>query len=180
MLIEQPELNERHSEGGNFSGTVGQANQILVRKNHQEGGIDGLGCKYKDFLTCKPSTFTGKEDPIVVMDWISKMELDYMKCGCIGKLQTTFAVYQFRGGVVRWWNTLEKTLSPNEPLQLTWSELLVQFKRKFSSAQTLLELENKLLTLTKGSMSIDDYTNAFTDKMEFALLIVPDELKKVD
>ena len=29
-------------------------------------------------------------------------------------------------------------------------------------------------------MSIDEYTNAFTYKMEFALRIVPDELAKID
>ena len=56
----------------------------------------------------------------------------------------------------------------------------MQFKRKFCSAQNMLELENKFLTLTKGSMSVDEYTNNFTDKMEFALRIVPDELTKVD
>ena len=178
--MEEPELNEGHSEGGNFSGSVGQANPPIVRQNNQNGRNDGMGCKYKDFLTCKPSTFTGKEDPIGVMDWISEMELAFMTCGCRGKLQTTYAVRQFRGGAVRWWNTLGKILSPNEPLQLTWAEFLVQFKRKFCSAQNLLELENKFLILKKGSMSVDEYTNAFTDKMEFALRIVPDELTKVD
>ncbi|KAL7603493.1 hypothetical protein Lser_V15G16676 [Lactuca serriola] len=114
------------------------------------------------------------------MDWISEMELAFMTCGCRGKLQTTFAVRQFRGSVVRWWNTLGKTLSPNEPLQLTWAEFLVQFKRKYCSAQNLLELENQFLTLKKGSMSIDEYTNNFTEKMEFALRLVPDELTKID
>lgn len=29
-------------------------------------------------------------------------------------------------------------------------------------------------------MSVDEYTNAFTEKMEFALCLVPDELTKVD
>ena len=31
------------------------------------------------------------------MDWISEMELAFMTCDCQGKLQTTFAVRQFRG-----------------------------------------------------------------------------------
>ena len=51
MPIEQPEMNEGHSEGGNFSGIVGQANPPLVRQNNQDGGHNGLGCKYKEFLT---------------------------------------------------------------------------------------------------------------------------------
>ena len=32
MSIEQPELNEGHSEGGNFDATVGQANPPIVRQ----------------------------------------------------------------------------------------------------------------------------------------------------
>lgn len=44
----------------------------------------------------------------------------------------------------------------------------------------MLELENKLLTLKKRSITIDEYINAFTDKMDFALCIVPYELKKID
>ena len=27
--------------------------------------------KYKDFMTCKTSSFNGKEDPVGVMNWIS-------------------------------------------------------------------------------------------------------------
>ena len=103
-----------------------------------------------------------------------------MTCDCQGMLQTTFAVRQFRGSAARWWSTLGKTLSPNEPLQLTWAEFLVHFKRKYCSAQNVLELENQFLTLQKGSMLVDEYTNNFTNKMEFSLHIVPDELEKID
>lgn len=34
--------------------------------------------------------------------------------------------------------------------------------------------------LKKGNMSLDEYTNAFTDKMEFSQHIVPNELMKID
>ncbi|XP_023749724.1 uncharacterized protein LOC111898008 [Lactuca sativa] len=44
----------------------------------------------------------------------------------------------------------------------------------------MLELENWFMTLKKGSMYIDEYTNAFTNKMEFSLHIVPNELTKID
>ena len=56
----------------------------------------------------------------------------------------------------------------------------MQFKRKYCSTQNLLELETQFLTLKKGSMTIDEYTNNFTDKIEFALRLVPDELTKID
>lgn len=76
-------------------------------------------------------------------------------------------------------DTSGKHLSPNKPLQLTWEEFLTHFKHKFCSTKNLLELENQLLTLKKGSMFLNDYTNAFTDKLEFALRVVPDKLSKL-
>ena len=44
----------------------------------------------------------------------------------------------------------------------------------------MLDLENQFLALTKGSMLVDEYTKAFTDKMEFAPGLVPDELTNID
>ena len=45
IRVEEPEVNGGHSEGGNYSGTVGQANPPIVRRNNQDGGNDGRGCK---------------------------------------------------------------------------------------------------------------------------------------
>lgn len=60
---------------------------------------------------------------------------------------------------------------------MTWEEFLTHFKNKFSSTEDMFELENQLLTLKKGSMTVDEYTNAFTDKMEFDLRVVPERAK---
>ena len=114
------------------------------------------------------------------MDWIYEMELAFIACGCKGKFQTTCVVHRFRVGAVCWWNILGKIISHNEPLQLTWAEFLVHFKCKFCSAQNMLELENQFLPLKNDNMSIDEYTNAFTDEMDSTLRLVPDELTKVD
>lgn len=108
------------------------------------------------------------------------MMLAFITYGCKGMFQTTYVMYHFRGGVVHWWNTLGKTISPNEPLQLTWVEFLVYFKHKFWLAQNMLELETKFLTLKKGNMFVDEYTNSFKDKMEFSLHLVPNKIIIVD
>lgn len=71
-------------------------------------------------------------------------------------------------------------MSPNKPLQLTWEELLTHFKRKFCPAENTLEIENQLLNLKNGSMTVHKYTNDFMDKMDFALCLITDELTKID
>ena len=68
MPVEQPELNDGQLEEGNYSRSGGQTEPLVDRRNNQEEGVEKNGCKYKDFMTCKPSTFTRKEDPVGVMD----------------------------------------------------------------------------------------------------------------
>ena len=78
MPVEKSGLNDGQSEEGSYCRTVGQAELPVIRRNNQDEGVKRNGCKYKDFITC----------------------------GCKGKLQTTYAAHQFRGGAVRWRNTL--------------------------------------------------------------------------
>lgn len=42
----------------------------------------------------------------------------------------------------------------------------------------MLELENQLLTLKKGNMLVEEYTNAFITKKEFDLCLYPMSLQK--
>ena len=75
-IVQQEPILEQ-SEEGNYSRSVGQADPPVNRRNGQDDVVERNRCKYKDFLTCKRSTFIGKEDPIGVMDWISKMEVSF-------------------------------------------------------------------------------------------------------
>ena len=45
MPVKQPELNDGQSEGGNYNGTVGQANPPIVRRNNQDDGDERNGRK---------------------------------------------------------------------------------------------------------------------------------------
>ena len=108
------------------------------------------------------------------------MESAFITCGGMGKLQNAYVGKQFNGTKLCWWNMLGKIVSPNKPLRLTWDKFLTHFNRKFCSAEKMLELENQFLALRNGSMSVDEYINAFIGKMEFALRLVPDELTKIE
>ena len=49
------------------------------------------------------------------------------------------------------------------------ARVLNHFEKKFSLVESMLELENQFLALKKVSMSDDEYTSAFTDKMKFSM-----------
>lgn len=52
-----------------------------------------------------------------------------------------------------------------------------QKKILFNSDHT--ETREPIPNAKKGNMSIDEYTNAFTEKIEFTFCIVPNELSKI-
>lgn len=72
----------------------------VVRMNNNEVEIKRNRCKYNNFTTCQLSIFNGKDVSIEIMDWISEMELAFITYGCNSKLQTTYTILQFRGGLV--------------------------------------------------------------------------------
>ncbi|KAL4568446.1 hypothetical protein LXL04_024059 [Taraxacum kok-saghyz] len=144
-----------------------------------EENRNGDWCKYKDFQICKPSTFDDISDPVKVMDWIFEMEMAFATCECSEQQKTIFAVRQFKDTASRWWSSLVKTMYKGVVPTLTWQEFLTHLKKRFCSARHILQLENDLQKLKKGSKTVDEYTDTFLKTIEFAIRIVPDELSKI-
>ena len=68
MPVEQPELNDRRSEEGNYSRTFSQVEPIVAERNNPEREINRDGCMYKSFLSAKPQSLAGSPKPVEIMD----------------------------------------------------------------------------------------------------------------
>ncbi|KAL7594215.1 hypothetical protein Lser_V15G28366 [Lactuca serriola] len=180
MSIEQPELNEGHSEGGNFSGTVGQANPPIVRKVNQDGGNNGCGCKYKDFMASKPPCLSGSPTPVKVINWISEMETIFESCECIKRQKTALAIPMLKSRVLSWWKLLTNSMPNGEASKVSWEDFVVQLKLQYCSEHDLLEINNEFQNLKKGKLSVNEYAASFTEKMKLIPYLVPTELSKVN
>ena len=180
IRVEEPEVNGGHSEGGNYSGTVGQANPPIVRQNNQDRGNDGRGCKYKDFMASKPPCLSGSPTPVQVMDWISEMETMFESCECSNRQKTALAIPLLKSGVLSWWKLLAGSMPKGEASKMSWEEFVVQLKMQYCSEQDLLEINNEFQNLKKGKLSITEYATSFTEKMKLIPYLVPTELSKVN
>ena len=85
LQVEEPEVNRGHSEGGDYSGTVEQAEPPVVERNDPKREINRDGRMYKNFLGAKPPSLYGSPKPVEIMDWISKMEMVFESCECSNK-----------------------------------------------------------------------------------------------
>ena len=171
---------DRENGGDRQSESASRRGLTHDQRTHGDEGFDGIGCKYKDFMTCRPSTYSGVAKPVVVMDWISEMEMAFATCGCSERQKTIFAVRQLKSTASRWWNTLVKSMAPGEAMNMPWEAFLVELKKRFCTERDLLQLQNEFLNLKKEKMSIDEYVAAFSEKLEFSLHLIPNELAKVD
>lgn len=57
-------VQEGHDNSESHQGPLHPLEDSEIRRNDEPKGY----CKYKDFTTCKFSSFKGKEDPIRLMD----------------------------------------------------------------------------------------------------------------
>ena len=108
--IVQPELKDRQSEEGNYSRTVSQVEPRVARRNQPNGGNDGCGCKYKDFMASKPPSLSRIPTPVEFMDWIFEMMMMFESCNCSNKQKTALAVTLLKTGVFSWWKLLVDTM----------------------------------------------------------------------
>ncbi|XP_057981306.1 uncharacterized protein LOC131166752 [Malania oleifera] len=99
---------------------------------------------------------------------------------CTDDQRVLCATYKFTGEAKRWW-TAVKLLEEQRPVlvAMTWNQFKdVFFDRYFPATIRGVKVE-EFLNLTKGHLTIQQYTTKFTELSCFAPYIIPDEAKKV-
>ncbi|GJV55684.1 putative reverse transcriptase domain-containing protein [Tanacetum coccineum] len=105
---------------------------------------DHRGCTYKEFLTCNPKEYDGKEVAIVYTRWIKKMESvqDMSECGDNQKVKYT--VGSFVGKALTWWNSQIHTGSREAVVGMSWEDFKTLSREEFYPSNEMQKLETKL------------------------------------
>ncbi|PWA34984.1 reverse transcriptase domain-containing protein [Artemisia annua] len=93
--------------------------------------------------------------------------------------RVSYAIRMLEGSALQWWNSVSRTLSANARASLTWEAFSNKIKTKYCSRGAIQRIERDFLNLKKGNMNIDQYNTAFTEKLQFANKLCPDEESKV-
>ena len=102
------EANRRQNEGqgGRGGGNGG---------NGGGGGNGGNGgnpraCTYKDFMNCKPKSFSGIGGVIELTRWFEKTEAVFAISSCPADSKVKYAACTFEDGALTWWNGHVQTM----------------------------------------------------------------------
>lgn len=150
----------------------------MVRRNQPDGGNNGHGRKYKDYIASKPPSPFGTLTPLEIRDQIYEMEMVSDSCNCSNRQKPVLIVRQLKTGVLSWWKLLADTMPKGEASNMPWEYFLVHLKREYCSERDLIEINNEFQNLKKGKMHFSEYVASFIKKMKLVPYLVPTELSQ--
>ena len=148
-------------------------------ENHTRRHNNRVGSTFETFMKCKPPTFKGSTDPQVCFQWFLKMDQTFDSGVFTEAQRVSYAIRMLEGSALQWWNSVSRTLSASVRASLTWEAFSNKVKTKYCSRGAIQRIERDFLNLKKGNMNIDQYNTAFTEKLQFANKLCPDEESKV-
>lgn len=159
------------------SQTVDRSGDEEERLNDEGGPMvqNPRGSTYKMFLSCKPPTFKGGDDPLVCMRWIRKMEQTFATGNYNESQKVNFAVCMLEGEALEWWDSIQQGITAGIRRNLTWAIFVEKVNMRYCNQGAIQRNEREFLHLKKGSMSIAKYCIAFTEKLQFARHFCPDQ-----
>ncbi|KAJ9545213.1 hypothetical protein OSB04_024920 [Centaurea solstitialis] len=115
------------------------------RSGGDQGGEGGSGsnqgCTYKNFLSCKPKEFHGKEGAVGLLSWFDSMEsvLHISKCSEDRKVE--YAACQLQGRALTWWNIQVQTRGRETAYNLSWEDFKKLLIEEYCQKSELQKLE---------------------------------------
>ncbi|XP_057972732.1 uncharacterized protein LOC131160871 [Malania oleifera] len=153
--------------------------EITRSSREQDGPFAALGCTIEKFTKMNAQAFSRAVDPAVAKNWMQEIEKVLTVLHCTDEQRVLYAMYKLIGEAEIWWMAM-KLLEEQRPIlePMTWSRFReIFFDRYFPS--TIREVKvQEFLSLTQGSLTVQQYATKFIKLSRFAPYIVLDEAKK--
>ncbi|XP_038973787.1 uncharacterized protein LOC120105428 [Phoenix dactylifera] len=131
------------------------------------------GRSIAEFRKLAPPAFKGTTDPQEAEWWIDEMEKAFRAMGCTEEEKIRFATYMLQDRAHHWWESVERTMMQDAG-SVTWPGFRMAFYSKYFPSSRIRELEREFLSLSQGSMTVEDYEAEFDRLSRFAPSLVQD------
>ncbi|XP_057948347.1 uncharacterized protein LOC131144022 [Malania oleifera] len=126
-----------------------------------------------------PPTFTGGFDPIVVENWVQKMEKILKVLHCTNEQKVLYAMFQLAEESERWWvvvSLLEEQTADSP--RMTWGHFKEVFFKRYFLASVRDVKADKFSSLTQGTLTVQSYVARYIELSCFVLCIILNKYKK--
>ncbi|XP_057545909.1 uncharacterized protein LOC130824905 [Amaranthus tricolor] len=131
----------------------------------------------KKIATLKPPIFVGKEDPMLLENWLRDMEKIFTANGTPETQKVNKATFYLREDAETWWENEGQTIN-NQP-NFDWDSFKVAIRSRFFPEHIRRQKCSEFNRLNQGKfMSVKEYAQKFNEYAKFCPNMVPDEVSK--
>ncbi|KAD7476918.1 hypothetical protein E3N88_00054 [Mikania micrantha] len=135
---------------------------------------------YKNFVGCKPPSFSGSEGAVELIQWIEKMEATLDISGCPEHNRVKYAAGSFSKRALTWWNAQVSIRGRDEAQAMPWNEFKAMLRAEFCPRNELKKVETELLNLEMIGAGHLAYTTRFHELATLAPDVVPTLEKRIE
>ncbi|XP_031091997.1 uncharacterized protein LOC115996722 [Ipomoea triloba] len=140
--------------------------------NNQRGGPDVA----KIIAGHRPPFFIGKEDPLVLEDWIRTFDKMFEAVECPEERRVEIATFYFQQEADNWWSMMGPMYQQQGEFQ--WIDLKARMRDHFYPEHVKSAKYEEFLHLRQGTTSVQDYYAKYLELARFAPALAPDEPSK--
>ncbi|XP_038988015.1 uncharacterized protein LOC120112523 [Phoenix dactylifera] len=145
---------------------------------HPSASSSDQGRSIAEFRKLAPPAFKGTTDPQEAEHWLDEMEKAFRAMGCTEEERVIYATYMLQDRAHHWWESVERTMIQDIGT-VTWAGFRTAFYSKYFPSSRVRELEREFLSLSQGSMSVEDYEAEFDRLSRFAPSLVQDPIARM-
>ncbi|XP_057546014.1 uncharacterized protein LOC130825005 [Amaranthus tricolor] len=128
-------------------------------------------------LQMRPPSYSGTTDPVILEGWIRTMEKVFRAARCPEEEKLDIGAYYLEGEADNWWTMLHPQCTADSNFK--WSQFLEKLRERFYPAALRWRKQDEFMNLFQGNMTIQEYTDKFTELSRFAPHACPTEAEKV-
>ncbi|KAF5756257.1 putative transcription factor interactor and regulator CCHC(Zn) family [Helianthus annuus] len=138
------------------------------------------GCTFKNFMECRPSSFSGTEGAVGLLHWFEKLESVFEMCECPEARRVKFATGTLEGIALTWWNAQVQILGLAAANATPWNEFKELIKREYCTREDIHKLEDELYNLKMVGSEIEAYTKRSNELAVLCPTMVDPPYKRIE
>ncbi|KAJ0591390.1 putative transcription factor interactor and regulator CCHC(Zn) family [Helianthus annuus] len=137
-------------------------------------------CTFKNFMDCRPNSFSGTEGAVGLLHWFEKLESVFEMCECPEARKVKFATGTLEGIALTWWNAQVQILGLAAANATPWNDFKELIKREYCTREDIHKLEDELYNLRMVGSEIEAYTKRSNELAVLCPTMVDPPYKRIE
>ncbi|KAJ0733114.1 putative transcription factor interactor and regulator CCHC(Zn) family [Helianthus annuus] len=137
-------------------------------------------CTFKNFMDCRPNSFSGTEGAVGLLHWFEKLESVFEMCECPEARRVKYATGTLEGIALTWWNAQVQILGLAAANATPWNDFKELIKREYCTREDIHKLEDELYHLKMVGSEIEAYTKRSNELAVLCPTMVDPPVKRIE